>query len=129
MIKRIAAIMALAAMAASVSAQNVEIQRNEYGSGTPGAKGMENAQVVENDLFHSPQYLPFHPTAGTIWPRVVEVPCIRTGAILKCEGYNWTPKMGRGEYLFFKPRIIEPAKPEIVIREVLKEVPSKKIRQ
>lgn len=130
MIKQMIAIMALA-MAASASAQNVDIERNAYGSGVPGKEGFENADHVENDIFHSPQYLPHHPTAATIWPRVVEVPCVHTGAGLKCEGYNWTPKMGRGEYLFFKPKIIEPIRPEIIVREreIIREVPAKKIKQ
>ncbi len=131
MIKRmqIVALMALAMAASSASAQNVDIQRNAYGSGVPGKEGFENADVVENDIFHAPQYMAAFPTAATIWPRVVEVPCVETGAGLKCEGYNWTPKMGRGEYLFFKPKIVQPVRPEIIIRETIREVEPKKIRQ
>lgn len=130
MIKQALAIMALA-MAASASAQNVDIQRNAYGSGVPGKEGFENADVVENDIFHAPQYMAAFPTAATIWPRVVEVPCVRSATGLQCEGYNWTPKMGRGEYLFFKPKIAEPVRPEIIVRErtIIKEVAPKKLKQ
>jgi len=150
--KQLFAVMALAAIAASASAQTatIDIQRNEYGSGTPGMRGIENADVVENNIYHAPQYLPFHPTAGTIWPRVVEVPCVRVGTSvvstvnrrgdvvarttepkLKCDGYNWTPKMGRGEYLFFKPVIAEPPAVSVEVRErvIIKEVPRKKIHE
>lgn len=80
----------------------VGIDRIELGSGEPGQAGVENATAVTNDIYHVPQYLPGHPTAATIWPRVVDVPCRRTGAALHCDGYQWTPRLGRAEYLFFR---------------------------
>jgi hypothetical protein len=142
MIKQLIAIMALAATAATAQAQVmngpvVGIERETLGSGTPGKSGFEHAlPVLENDIFHAPQYMAHHPTAATIWPRVVEVPCHRHGSVVKCEGYHWTPKMGRGEYLFFTPKIIEPQAPTIVEvpvpgpeRIILKEVPIKKPRE
>jgi hypothetical protein len=43
--------------------------------------------------------MPGYPTSATIWPRVVIVPC----STELCAGYEVTPDMGRGEYLFFVP--------------------------
>lgn len=131
MIKQLFAIMVVAA-SATAAAQDVSIKNEVLGSGTPGARGFETAiPVLENDIFHAPQYMAAFPTAATIWPRIVEVPCVRVAGEVKCEGYNWTPKMGRGEYLFFRARIIEPAAPVVEVREVtvIKEVPAKKVRQ
>lgn len=122
----------------AASAQLVAIDRVPYGSGTPGLDGIENALRMDNDIYHAPQYLPNFPTAASIWPRVVEVPCKElVDHSLVCEGFNWTPKMGRGEYLFFKPTIV-PAQPQIVERiierqgpplVILKEVPIKRKSQ
>ena len=123
---------AVVAFATVASAQEVTIKAEAYGSGTPGSNGFENATQVENDIFHAPGYLPAFPTAGTIWPRVVDVPCVRSASGLKCAGFEWTPKMGRGEYLFFRPRIVEPETPPIVIereRVIIKEVPPKKVHE
>ena len=150
MIKQLFAIMVVAA-SATAAAQDVSIKSETFGSGTPGNGGFENAsQVFENDIYHAPQYMAAFPTAATIWPRVVDVSCIRIGSSvvasvnksgevvsatvepkLKCEGYNWTPKMGRGEYLFFRPHLVEPVQPTIEVREttIIKEVPAKKVRQ
>ncbi|ABR91413.1 Hypothetical protein mma_1596 [Janthinobacterium sp. Marseille] len=89
-------------------ALDADILRNEYGSGTPGVQGMENASSMGNDLYHAPQYLPGHPTAATIWPRVVDVPCVKTIKGLQCQGYEWQPKLGRAEYLYFRPLLKEP---------------------
>lgn len=60
-----------------------------------------------NEEYYSvPQYLPYYPTSAPIWPRVVEVQCDETkSGTLQCDGYNWTPAMGRGEYLFVVPKI------------------------
>jgi hypothetical protein len=109
---------------------DVSVLRNELGSGTPGLAGFESALPVGSpDILHAPQYMPFYPTAGTIWPRVIEVPCVRSVTGLKCDGYTWQPKLGRGEYLFIKPVVIEPAAPVIITKEVpviiYKEVPVK----
>ena len=150
MIKQLFAIMVVAA-SATAAAQDVSIKTETFGSGTPGNGGFENAtKVFENDIYFAPQYMAAFPTAATIWPRVVDVPCVRVGTVivasvnkdgivagqtetpkLKCDGYNWTPKMGRGEYLFFRPQVIEPVQSTIEIREttIIKEVPAKKVRQ
>jgi len=150
MIKHLIAIMAVA-FTATASAQ-VVIERDTLGSGTPGARGVENATLVlDNDIYHAPQYMAAFPTAATIWPRVVDVECVRVGTSvqasvnragvvtgvasepqLKCEGYEWQPKMGRGEYLFFRPHVIDDPAPRVVeVREkvIIKEVPAKKIRE
>jgi hypothetical protein len=91
------------ALAPAFAQPVVEIGRMLLGSGEPGQPGVENATMVANDVYHVPQYLPGFPTAATIWPRVIEVPCRSVAARLRCDGYNWTPAMGRGEYLYFTP--------------------------
>lgn len=126
----IAAVAALAAHAGDVT-----VDRVHYGSGQPSLNGVENVTVVENNVMHSPQYLPGFPTAATIWPRVVEVPCTAKGNGLQCDGYRWTPSLGRAEYLYVVPKVVEQPKP-ITITErvevpviVYKEVPEKKGKQ
>lgn len=83
-----------------------------------------------NDIYHSPQYMPGYPTAATIFPRVVDVDCVRVINGISCKGYNWLPEMGRGEYLMVHPVIHEPPQPQIITKiitkEVLVEVPVKK---
>jgi hypothetical protein len=82
----------------------VEIERLDFGSGEPEQRGFENATAVLNDVYHAPQYLPGLPTAASIWPRVVEVPCTRApSGTLQCKGYQWLPTYGRAEYLYFRP--------------------------
>jgi len=95
----IACICMLLACAAHADAPLVRIQRVPFGSGMQNATGTENAQPVGDfGVWHAPQYLPGYPTSATIWPRVVEVPCIND----LCSGYAVTPALGRGEYLFFR---------------------------
>lgn len=76
-------------------------------------------------IYHAPQFLPFYPTAGVLWPRVVEIECDQVDGRFLCSGYHWLPGMGRGEYLFVRPVLREPssAPTEQVIREVIREVP------
>lgn len=111
---------------------NVTVQRNDLGTGVPGLKGVEVAHVMPEGTYHVPQYLPGTPTAATLYPRVVEVSCVRNSdSSLKCDGYNWTPDMGRAEYLLVKPHVIEPVQPVIIERPVtvLKEVSCKKTHE
>lgn len=132
--KKIIATFASILVVAPIFAGEVAVGVKEMGSGTPGSVGLENAQVVVNDLRQAPGYLPQNPTAATIWPRTIEVDCVKqsTGS-LNCEGYRWSPSMGRGEYIFIQPRVKEPVAPVIVERAVpftvIKEVPAKKIRE
>jgi hypothetical protein len=95
-------------LAAGSAFGQAQIGRVFLGSGEPGKPGNEAATRIEGNVFHAPQYLPGSPTAGTIWPRVVEVPCTKAGNDLKCDGYHWLPEMGRGEYLFFAPLVQAP---------------------
>lgn len=125
--------LAIFATACQVSAQ-VELENHPYGSGTPGFKGVTKAYLVDkdNDYYHVPQYMPGFPTAATLWPRVITVDCTSAE---HCEGYEYSPKFGRAEYLFFKMNIKTIAsvnipspmekKPETII--IYKEVPQKRI--
>ena len=117
---------------------NVLVRNEPLGSGVPGVVGWEQAVQAHNNVFHVPQYLPYHPTAATIWPRVIEVPCTKHHGALLCDGYHWTPAMGRAEYLFVSPRLVEPVAPVIVEkivtvpgpeRIILREVPVKPKRE
>jgi hypothetical protein len=113
------------------------IVRQQLGSGTPGFVGLEPATSMGEGIYHAPQYLPSNPTAGSVWPRVVNVDCVKSpnGTYL-CDGYNWLPGMGRGEYLYIRPTVkAVPAPvvvektvpvPVIVERKVFVEVPVKK---
>lgn len=127
------------AFAAENAKNIVNIDRTGFGSGTPalsfGNTGVENAPQVNHDptVFHAPQYMPFYPTAAVIWPRVVEVNCKREAdTSLTCENYRWAPAMGRAEYLFITPKVAEAPKavaPVVVVKEVIREVPRKKISE
>jgi hypothetical protein len=93
------------------SLDSVKIERKSIGAGSPAPMvtvGTEHAIKVDDDYFHIPQQMPFYPTAGIIWPRVVELSCKTVNGILVCEGYNWAPKYGRAEYLFVTPRVKDP---------------------
>ena len=95
-------IVVLAALGTGTAfADDVQIQRNLLGSGIQNAEMTADVatQVGDYGVYHVPQYMPGYPTAATIWPRVVEVKCQND----LCEGYENTPALGRGEYLFFKP--------------------------
>jgi hypothetical protein len=54
-----------------------------------------------------------------------------------CDGYNWLPAMGRGEYLYIRPYVkvaapavtVEKIVPVIVERKVFIEVPVKKKKE
>lgn len=86
------------------AATAVEIERTFLGSGEPEQRGFENATAVINDSYHAPQYMPGYPTAATLWARTIEVPCTRSvEGRLQCKGYQWSPAMGRAEYLYFRP--------------------------
>jgi hypothetical protein len=103
------AVMSAGVASAQVKNDSIQIEREALGSGQPYAQGMETAQRVgDNDYFHAPQYMPGYPTAATIYPRVVRVACQSPA---ECEGYHWTPGLGRGEYLFVEPELVQVAAP------------------
>lgn len=90
------------------------------------------------NVLHIPQYMPYYPTAATIWPRTIDVKCKDYDGNLDCEGYNWSPSMGRTEYLFINPvvenqKIEEP--PEITANSFVEQVkpivlkPKKRVRK
>lgn len=104
--KKLIATAVLAAFAGSALADAVIIQQKAYGSGTPGTKGgTVTTSSLPDGLYYAPQYLPGFPTAATIWPRVIDVKCKKVAGDVNCAGYNWTPDMGRGEYLLIRPDV------------------------
>ena len=130
--KKLILIAALIGFAGSVLAQEVTITREELGSGQVNTTGVENATNWDNDIYHTPQYMPGHPTAATLYPRVVDVECTRSPTGLNCKGYHWTPDMGRGEYLMIHPVIAPEPPPQqvvivtpVVVKEVIKETTKK----
>jgi hypothetical protein len=65
--------------------------------------------------------MPAYPTAAVLWARVIEVPCVKVASGLKCDGYTWRPELGRAEYLFIKPVVVQA--PTVITNTVIKEVP------
>lgn len=124
---------------AAPSTPDLPVIVNQLGSGTPApmiSVGTEAAKYVDDGYYHTPQYMPNFPTAATIWPRVVEVDCVNEKTGVVCDGYNWSPKMGRGEYLFVVPRLKQAVQPILVpvpgpttVITVIKEVPVKPGRE
>jgi hypothetical protein len=114
--KKLILALALVGLTGSVLAQQVNVGRNELGSGTPGMTGFELAGKWDNNIFHAPQYMPGHPTAATLYPRVVDVECTKVATGLNCKGYNWLPELGRGEYLMIRP-VLAP-EPKVVEKMV-----------
>jgi hypothetical protein len=103
-------IVSMLCIAGAASAQ-VNVTREELGSGTPGQLGNEVMLQVDKNVYFAPQYMPYFPTAATIYPRVMAVPCAKTATGMTCKGYNWLPEMGRGEYLMLTPAVVlEPTK-------------------
>jgi hypothetical protein len=111
--KKLISIAALLVSTASFG-QAVSIQNVLQGSGSPGMSGYETSLPVSNDYLHTPQFMDGFPTAATIWPRIIDVPCTKVDGVLKCQGYTWNPKMGRGEYLFIRPVVAEVTPPVVV---------------
>lgn len=110
-----AAALALAAAGAHAQGSAVRVIGIALGSGVPSAHGAPASSVadhVADDDFHVPNYLPGHPTASTLWPRVVHVPCRRHADRdeLLCAGYGVSPL--RGEYIYLRPVVeAEPPPP------------------
>lgn len=142
--KKLVILLAMMALAGVSMAQTVMIERNDMGSGTPGLLGQEVAVKWGNDISHAPQYMPGYPTAATLFPRVVDVPCTKTASGVVCGGYSLLPEMGRGEYLLFRPVVVKESEVKVVekivpvpapyavpgpARIVLKEVPAKPIKE
>ena len=137
--KKLLALVLLGTCITGYAENSIIIERRQLGRGTPApavTQGTQQATIVNDSMYHVPQYLPGFPTAATIWPRTITTPCVRTTTgQLTCNGYNWLPEFGRAEYLFVTPQIVQPpqvikeAVPVIVEREVIREVPVKKIRE
>lgn len=112
----------LAASLPAWAASNADVKNEFLGFGNEmtGAQPME--QVGEHEgIYHVPGYLPGHPTAATIWPRVVEVKC-KKGL---CDGPQWTPALGRGEYLYVQavhePEPVKPPPPPVILEKKIRE--------
>jgi len=104
--KKLLAFSVMAVVAGAAFANPVIIQQKSFGSGTPGTTGGTTAtSSLPDGLYYAPQYLPGFPTAATIWPRVVDVNCVKSDADIKCAGYEWLPELGRGEYLYIRPNV------------------------
>lgn len=108
------------------------IVRQQLGSGTPGFTSLEPATHVGEGIYHAPQYMAAYPTAGVLWARVIDVECVMSKETYVCDGYNWAPALGRGEYLFIRPMLKAPpivVEKTVIVpgpeRIILKEVPVK----
>jgi hypothetical protein len=122
--KNILSVLTLCMICASVQAEDIVIHNAEYGSGAQDKTYITNAieTYPGSGIYHAPSYMPGYPTAAPIWPRVEDVTCTRNRDGLDCIDYNWQPSMGRGEYLFIRPRIKQAhcacEKPVIIYKEV-----------
>jgi hypothetical protein len=108
------ALFACAAHAGDGGGPRIRIAGMPLGSGIPiagQAPASVDAQHVADGDFHAPNYLPGHPTAAALWPRIVRVACrhdAASGALL-CDGYDVSP--WRGEYLYVSPFLPKAAPP------------------
>ena len=127
--KKLFVTLMVVATAAFAQAQDYAVRNEPLGTGLPLVIGNQTAVHVTDGLYFVPQYMAGYPTASAIFPRVIDVECVKTATAINCSGYNWLPQYGRAEYLFIRPRLVtpaEPAKPVIVERIILKEVPVKR---
>jgi hypothetical protein len=100
--------------------------------------------ICPHGIHHVPGMLPGHPTAATLWPRIIRVECTMEDGKMKCDYPARTPSVGRGEYVMYEPVfkkepiqqvIIQQTPAEVIVKEVvkevtvIKEVPPKKIRE
>lgn len=108
------------------------IERRSMGTGHSSVPGFHSStrlfDTPADEVYFTPQYMPGYPTAATIWPRVIDVKCKRSEIDLMCDGYQWRPEYGRGEYLMFRP-VIQKQQPPTKPRIVYVEVPPKKKKQ
>jgi outer membrane protein OmpA-like peptidoglycan-associated protein len=118
--KKIILSLCFAIFAISASAKEITIHGMAYGSGTQDVAITSADETYPGSGLYSVQsYMPGYPTAGVIYPRVIDVKCVEeANGKVDCDGYNWSPSMGRGEYLLVHPIItkfsmpaMEPAKP------------------
>jgi hypothetical protein len=107
-----------------VFAQDLLINKEPLGSGTPVqvpdhiTVGNEIAVLIVDNMYFIPHYLADTPTSANIWARTIQVECERTEAGIVCDGFNWSPSMGRGEFLYITPHIKEAILPKIDYEDV-----------
>jgi hypothetical protein len=126
----ILAVAAFCSLCQAQSGPDLQVENRLIGSGeqaVTNAKRFTNAKLVgDYGVYHVPQFLPYYPTAATIWPRVIEVKC--KGA--QCDGYDWTPDMGRGEYVYFRAvQVAVAPAPVVLAAPPPAPMPVKKINQ
>lgn len=96
------------------NAPAVFIKNEQLGSGGPLPSvtvGSEQAIYWGDGMYYVPGYYPGYPTAGVMWPRMVEVPCTKNqDGSLSCHGYSVLAQQAgnRGEFILFKPVIQKP---------------------
>lgn len=84
------------------------VKKNPLGSGEPSngkVEGVDVAVPVADGMYHTPNQLPGHPTAATLWPRVQVVDCDQVGEKIICDGYSINQATGRGEYVYIQPNV------------------------
>ncbi len=99
----------------------VVINNEPLGDGPPShtmTVGTTKAYYWGDGLYFVPGYMPGWPTAATMWPRVVTVKCVKeTDGTIHCDGYEIRDQQiqHRGEYILFRPIIVDPPKPPVVV--------------
>jgi hypothetical protein len=114
--KKIALVLMLVGITAAAHAEDTfNVNRRQLGNAGDPAQtvtvGTEKAVPVGDGMYFLPQYLPAYPTAAPIWPRVVRLKCKQMPTGIVCDGFHWTPDLGRGEYLYVIPEVEQPAPP------------------
>jgi len=91
---------------------SIEVANVPMGSGVPSGGqtiGYSEATPVSDGLYEVPGFLPYDPSAGTVWPRVVDVRCIDKAGTWYCTGYHIDGVLGRGEDIYVRPVFIKSA--------------------
>lgn len=80
-----------------------------------GYNNLDGGRIKGND------YLPYYPTAASIWARTIQIPCKVENGVTVCEGYSWKPEYGRAEYLFVEPVVVEEKQPDCPAQIIVQE--------
>ena len=103
--------------AATAVAKEITVHGMAYGSNSQDLTITSAEETYPGSgLYSVPSYMPGYPTAGVIYPRVIDIKCIEAASgKVDCDGYNWSPSMGRGEYLLVHPVITKASAPKPTI--------------
>jgi hypothetical protein len=94
------------------SPASIEVANVPGGSGVPSggqSVGYSEATPVSDGLYQVPGFMPYEPSAGTMWPRVIDVKCMSKAGVWYCTGYHIDGVLGRGEDIYVRPEFVKVA--------------------